>query len=128
MNKQERREFIRVPFRTSLAVRTQDRTIWSTNSLDISMTGLRASTQAAPPEEGTTCEVEIVLSEAEPPVIIEARGAIVRSAPGTIAVHFTEIDLDSFGHLRQVVLNNTGDPDQAEEELRSHWGIRKPPA
>jgi len=128
MEQQDRREFIRVPFRTGLAIRTQDRTIWSTSSLDISMTGLRASTQEAPPAEGTACEVEIVLSDAEPPVIIEARGAIVRSAPGTIAVHFTEVDLDSFGHLRQVVLNNAGDPDRAEEELRSHRGIRKPPA
>ena len=55
MEKQERREFIRVPFRTSLAIRTQDRTIWSTSSLDISMTGLRASTQETPPAEGTAC-------------------------------------------------------------------------
>jgi len=128
MEKPDRREFIRVPFRTNLSIRTQDRTFWSRSSLDISMTGLRARTDEPPPAEGAECEVEIVLSDAEPPVIIEARGAVVRSAPGTIAVHFTEIDLDSFDHLRQVILNNAGDPDRADEEFRSHWGIRKPPA
>lgn len=128
MEQGERREFIRVPFKTGLSVRTRDRTIWSTSSLDISMAGLRASTAEMPPADGTACEVEIVLSDADPLVIIEARGAIVRSAPGTIAVRFTEIDLDSFDHLRQVILNNAGDPDRAEQELRSHHGIRRPPA
>ena len=123
----ERREFTRVPFKTSIAVRTPDRTIWSSNTADVSLTGLRIFTSEPPPQLDTPCEIEIVLSENNEPVIIEARGTIVRSEPGTIAVHVTEIDLDSYTHLTQIILNNAENLEQAEQEISSHRGIRKPP-
>ena len=121
----DKREFLRVPFRINTTVRTSDRTIWSSNTLDVSINGLRVATTEAVPPEGTFCEVEIVLAEAPEPVIIEARGSIVRSEPGTLAVHFSEVDVDSYEHLRQLVLNNSQDPDRAENEFGAHWGIRK---
>jgi hypothetical protein len=108
------------------AVRTPDRTIWSSNTLDISMNGLRIATSETVPPEGTLCEIEIVLAESPAPVIIEARGTIVRSAAGTLAVHFSEIDIDSYEHLQQLILNNSKDPERAEQEFSTHWGIRKP--
>lgn len=122
----EKREFVRVPFRIGTTVRTGDRTIWSSNTLDVSMNGLRIATTETVPPEGALCEVEIVLVEAPEPVIIEARGTIVRSKPGTLAVHFSEVDVDSYEHLRQLVLNNSEDPERAEQEFGSHRGIRKP--
>lgn len=122
---EEKREFIRVPFKVDTAVRTVDRTIWSSNTLDISMNGIRVATTETIPDEGTLCEIEIVLSESPAPVIIEARGSIVRSAAGTLAVHFSEIDIDSYDHLQQLILNNAKDPERAEQEFQAHWGIRK---
>ena len=121
----DKREFLRVPFRINTTVRTSDRTIWSSNTLDVSINGLRVATTEAVPPEGTFCEVEIVLAEPPEPVIIEARGSIVRSEQGTLAVHFSEVDVDSYEHLRQLVLNNSQDPDRAEKEFGAHWGIRK---
>jgi hypothetical protein len=91
------------------------------------MNGIRIGTQGDIPPPGTACEVKMVLSEGDPAVIIEARGSIVRSAPGTVAVHFDEVDLDSYLHLRELVMNNAKDPEQAEQQIRSHWGIRKRP-
>ena len=125
----EKREFVRVPFRIGTTVRTGDRTIRSSNTLDISMNGLRVATTELVPPEGTFCEVKLVLAEAPEPVIIEARGSIVRSQPGTLAVHFSEIDIDSYEHLQQLILNNSEDPDHAEKEFGAHWGIRttRPP-
>jgi len=125
----EKREFVRVPVRMGTTVRTSDRTIWSSNTLDISMNGLRVATTETVPPEGTFCEVEIVLAEAPDPVIIETRGSIVRSEPGTLAVHFSEVDVDSYEHLRQLILNNSEDPERAEKEFGAHWGIRtaRPP-
>jgi len=120
----EKREFLRVPFSIGTTIRTSDRTIRSGNSLDISMNGLRVATTEIVPPEGTFCEVEIVLAEAPEPVIIEARGSIVRSKPGTVAVHFSEVDVDSYEHLRQLILNNSEDPERAEKEFGAHWGIR----
>jgi hypothetical protein len=124
--KNEKREFVRVPFTIGTTVRTSDRTIWSSNTLDISMNGLRVETTELVPPEGTFCEVEIVLAEVPEPVIIEARGSIVRSKPGTLVVNFAEVDVDSYEHLRQLILNNSEDPEKAEQEFRSHRGIRKP--
>ena len=123
---EERREFIRVPFKTATSVRTADRTLWSSNTLDLSMNGIRIETRELPPPQGTVCEIEMVLSEDDPPVIIEARGAVVRSAPGTLALHFSEVDFDSYLHLRQLILLNADDADQAEQQIRRHWGIRRP--
>lgn len=121
----DRREFIRVPFRSETAVRTADRTIRASSTLDLSMNGIRIMTGEPVPREGTKCGIEIALSGSDPVVVIEARGEVVRSEPGTLAVHFTEVDLDSYLHLRQLILNNANDPEKAEQEFRSHWGIRK---
>jgi len=121
---EEKRAFVRVAFKMDTSVRTRDRTIWSSNTLDISMNGIRLATTETVPAEGTLCEIEIVLAESPDPVIIEARGSIVRSATGTLAVHFSEIDIDSYDHLQQLILNNAKDPDRAEQEFRAHWGIR----
>jgi len=127
----DKREFVRVPFRMGTTVRTSDRTIRSStsNTLDISMNGIRVATTESIPPEGTSCDVEIVLAEAPDPVIIEARGSVVRSEPGTLAVHFSEVDVDSYEHLRQLILNNSEDPERAEREFGAHWGIRtaRPP-
>jgi len=120
----EKREFVRVPFRIGTTIRTSDRTIWSSNTLDVSMNGLRVATTELVPPEGTFCEVEIILAEAPEPVIIEARGSIVRSQPGTLVVHFSEVDIDSYEHLRLIILNNSEDPEKAEKEFGAHWGIR----
>lgn len=127
MNDRERRDFIRVPFRTSATIRTPDRTIWSDSTLDVSMNGIRIRTDEPVPAEGVTCEIEIILSDEHPPVYIEARGVIVRSGPGQIALNFLEIDLDGYEHLGKVVVNNAPDPAQAEEQIAAHWGIRRNP-
>lgn len=123
----ERREFIRVPFRTEIEIHTPARTIRSRSSLDISMNGLRTETEGTVPEPGTPCHVRITLSLEEPRISITVKGLIVRAEPGTIAVHFTEVDMDSYEHLRKLILNNAKDLERAEQEISTHWGIRKPP-
>ncbi len=122
----DRREFIRVPFRAEVSVRTADRTLWANSTLDISLNGLRIATSEPPLAEGCACEIEIVLSDADPIVLIEARGTVVRPEPGILAVHLTELDVDSYDHLRTLILNNASDPERAEREFTAHWGIRKP--
>ena len=122
----ERREFIRVPFRTEIEIYTPARTIRSRSSLDISLNGLRTETEGPAPEPGTPCHVRITLSLDEPRISITVKGLIARAEPGTLAIHFTEIDIDSYEHLQQLILNNAKDPERAEQEFNTHWGIRKP--
>jgi hypothetical protein len=120
----ERREFIRVPFRTEIEIHTPARTIRSRTSLDISMNGLRTETAGPAPEPGTPCHVRITLSREEPQMSITVKGVIVRAEPGTLAIHFSEIDVESYLHLQQLILNNSEDPARAEQEFRAHRGIR----
>lgn len=123
---QDRRSFTRIPFHTQAEIRTGSRIIRSSNGIDVSMNGMRMETPDAVPAEGAPCSVTITLRAAEEQVRIEAQGHIVRSRGGTMAVRFNEIDLDSYTHLRQLILSNTDEPERAEREFNAHWGIRKP--
>ncbi len=70
------------------------------------------------------CRVSIILSSFESNLLIKADAEIVRSGPMSVAVEFTQLDLDSYYHPRQLILNNTDDPEEAEKEFSFHWEIR----
>jgi hypothetical protein len=122
----EKRGFSRVPFNTEVEVRAQGRSIRSREGIDISMSGIHLSTRETVPPAETPCQVRIALGGSENPVIIDAKGKMVRSREGSLAVEFTELDLDSYQHLQQLIVNNAVDPERAEQEFSAHWGIRKP--
>ena len=122
----ERRGFIRVPFNTRAEVHNDGRITRSLGALDVSMSGLRMSTQDAVPPPGALCLVHIILQAAEHRLIIETRGKVLRSETGTLAVEFVEIDADSYDHLRHLILSNAEDPEKAEKEFNEHWGIKRP--
>jgi len=123
---EEKRGFIRVPFKTDVEVRVQGRSIRSQADLNISMSGICLSTSEAVPPAETPCQVTIILGKSEEPVIIEAKGKTIRSQAGSLAVEFSELELDSYHHLQQLIINNADNPIRAEREFRAHWGIRTP--
>lgn len=93
--------------------------------ISVSMSGLRIPYKGALPEPGTACHVAIVLRAFDHRLPIEAAGRIIRSDPGSLAMEFVELDLDSYQHLRQLILNNTDEPEKAEQEFLSNPGIRR---
>jgi len=121
----ERRGFVRVPFNTEVMVEGEGKTILSREGINVSMSGIRLFTSGSIPAHGSSCQVKILLQASESRLPIEARGIVVRSEPGVLAVQFTEIDLDGYHHLRQIILNNTDEPEKAEKEFSTHWGIRE---
>jgi hypothetical protein len=122
----EKREFIRVPFNTTVEVRVRDRVIRSHEGINISMDGVGLSTRDPIPPVDAPCRVTINLGGSENPVRIDVKGTIVRSRLGYLAVKFVDLDLDTYQHLRQLIVNNADDPDRAELEFVAHWGTRKP--
>jgi hypothetical protein len=122
----EKRGFIRVPFKTEVEVRAQGRSIRSQADINISMSGICLCTSEAIPPAETPCQVTIILGKSEEPVIIEAKGKTIRSQAGSLAVEFSELELDSYQHLQQLIINNADDPLRAEQEFHAHWGIRMP--
>jgi len=121
----ERREFVRVPFNTKAEAHTGGQVIRSSGAIDLSMSGLRMATGDAVPAPDTPCRINIILQALASRLVVEARGKIVRAEPGTLAVEFIEIDVDSYNHLRQIILNNTDQPEKAEQEFASHLGIKR---
>ena len=124
---EEKRGFIRVPFKTDVEVRIQSRSIRSQADLNISMSGICLSIAEDIPPAETPCQVTIILGKLDEPVAIEAKGKTIRSQPGSLAVEFSELELDSYLHLQQLIINNADDPKRAEQEFHAHWGIRMPP-
>jgi hypothetical protein len=122
----EKRGFSRVPFNAEVEVRVYGRSIRSQEGIDISMSGIRLLTREPIPPAETSCQVTIALGGPENPVMIDAKGKMVRSQKGSLAVEFIELDIDSYHHLQQVIVSNADDHERAEKEFAAHWGIRKP--
>ncbi len=125
-NSGNRREFIRIPFNTEVIIDAGDSVIRSKKGLNVSMNGIHLSSVASILAPGTSCHVALHLQGVEDGVKIEASGKIIRSAPNDLAIEFTDLDLDSYQHLRLLILNNTDEPEKAEKEFYAHWGIRRP--
>jgi hypothetical protein len=125
----ERRGFVRVPFNTEVVLTAGDWSLRVGSGIDISMSGLHLTgldrTDAGRPLPGTSCRASIHLQAAGHRALIEAEGRIIRSGPGELALEFIEIELDGYQHLRQLILNNTDDPDRAEKQFNEHPGIRR---
>jgi hypothetical protein len=121
----DHREFIRILFKTDVEVFVEGRVLRSDQGVNISMRGMHFSV-VDPALPGAPCRVVVRLNNDDLPMIIEAKGKIVRSEPGNLAVEFTELDLDGYHHLRQLILLNADDPEKAEQEFTAHWGIRRP--
>ena len=65
---------------------------------------------------GGPVEVSINLSGASSVLSVRLKGRVVRQTEAGIAIEFQEMDLDSFIHLRNIVANNSDDPDTVYEE------------
>lgn len=120
----EKREFIRIPFTAEVEINAERGAIRATKGIDIGMGGLHLTAVDAKLAPGALCRVAIILNAVDHGPTLEAGGKVVRSEPGSLAIEFTELDLDSYHHLRRLILLNTDEPDKAEEEFIAHWGIR----
>ena len=92
---------------------------------DVSLKGLFLICDEQLPE-GTECIVHLLLGDSDAPhLCIETKGKVIRNLDNGIAVEFTEIGLDSYGHLKNLVSMNTADIDQVESEFHNHLGLKK---
>ena len=68
---------------------------------------------------GTDVDVTLELSGTSSQVTLKMKGRVARQDADGIGLDFTEVDLDSFHHLRNIVLYNAGDPKEVDTELAS---------
>lgn len=119
-----RREFTRVTVPIEVALHLPDRVV-TTTLRDVSMIGAFLPTTETAPAD-TKCRLQIFLDGHDGHCRIEADARIVRSDGHGIALEFEDlVGLDSYWHLRSLVVYNAQDPEAAEREVDEHVGIRR---
>lgn len=92
---------------------------------DVSLNGCFVPCHTPPPE-GTRCIATLHVDGRGGAIRIGANAEIIRIRPEGFALHFHELlELDSYEHLRNLVLFNAEDPNQAETEFDSHLGLKR---
>lgn len=66
----------------------------------------------------------LILDQGDPPVIASIVGNVRRlPEPFQVCVQYVTTDLESYDHIRNIMLFNADNPDQLLEELTTHPGL-----
>lgn len=113
-DKDDRRKYSRVIFATKIEIHMLDESgqnvQFEAHSKDLSQKGVFAKTDKRPSLD-TMCRVNIYLSGGIDDLKLEIQGRIVRHTDAGFGVEFESMDLDTFTHLKNLVLYNSEDSD-----------------
>lgn len=120
------REFTRTPAKVKALIKSGDKIVHSGETHDLSMKGVFFQTNEKMPI-GTECEVTLILGDLEEPLQVKLKGKVQRVSGDGMGLKFTEIDLESYPHLKNLVMFNSSgiDMEKVEKEIRGHIGLRK---
>jgi hypothetical protein len=121
---EQRREFTRVASHLTVELESDSGKRLASPARDVAMSGVYVDA-AWPGEVGDPCRVTIFLEGDGGIPPLTALGRVVRVEPEGTAVDFTELSLDAYEHLKNLVRLNSDNIEQVEAELRSHLGIRR---
>jgi hypothetical protein len=111
-----KRKNTRVPFQVIIGLDFPDRSHAECETADLSLKGvfvLGVTGHAI----GENCLVSLRLVGSTSHLTLKMKGTVVRVAEDGLALHFYEMDLDSFFHLKNILYYNSEDPDVLDEEL-----------
>lgn len=77
---------------------------------DISLDGIFIRTQATV-RVNSFCEITLVLTGTSSTLSLSGKGRIIRQDSNGVAIKFTEFDMDSYLHLKNIVLYNQSPGD-----------------
>lgn len=123
---EERREFTRVFVHVRAEVSFSDGKKIQTESFDLSMKGISL-------EGGTTdmvgreCSINIALNAPPEAMQIKSTGVVAQYHHGRLGILFRSVEMESYEHLRNLVLYNAAATDgkKVEAEFQSHLGLRQ---
>lgn len=122
---QNLREFTRVPINVKVEVKTGENSFNATKTIDLSMKGVSLIADQTLPVD-TKCEVTIFLGNGDLGITIDVKGKVKRSVESGMAIEFTEIDLDSYEYLQNLLMHNSHTVhDAVEEEIHNHLGLKR---
>ena len=120
----DHREFSRVDIKIRATVKAKGEEIISTGTQDVSMKGLFIEGKTDWPL-GTECEISLILEGRNPSIDITVKGKVQRITEEGVALLFTEVGLEAYEHLHNLVMLNSDDPEKVEQEFSNHLGLRK---
>ncbi len=121
---EDHREFSRVDIKLHAKILAKGKEIMSRDTHDVSMKGLFVNCDSDWPV-GTECEIHLALEGQDPPVDLEVKGRVQRVTESGMGLLFTEVSLEAYEHLHNLVMLNTHDPDKVEQEFKNHLGLKK---
>lgn len=122
---QNLREFTRVPINAKVEVKTSTISFQATKTIDLSMKGVSLIADQMLPVD-TKCSVTILLGNGDLGITIDVKGKVKRSVESGMAIEFTEIDLDSYEYLQNLLMHNSHTVhDVVEEEIHNHLGLKR---
>lgn len=118
------REFTRVDIELSVQIQAGDTIINTDHTKDLSMKGIFVVGDSTLPA-GTKCQISLFLQGLEEEVQFEVTGKVCRETAEGMAIEFTELTLEGYEHLQNLVRYNSHDVDTVDNELKSHIGLKK---
>lgn len=121
----EKREFSRAPVSVEIELTADGFRLSAQNVRDVSIGGVCLGPCEQRMPLGARCQVRLFVGGRASGVCIAATGEIVRADGTGVGIGFTEINgTESYHHLRQLVLLNSGDPERAGQEFAAHLGLK----
>ena len=116
MDRDNRRKNSRVSFKTTATLHFAGKTYEENETQDLSLKGIFIKGITSH-NKGETCDVTLHLSGDTSDVKLRMKGQIVRTEENGIAIHFHEVDIDSFFHLKNILYYNLDNPETLDKEF-----------
>lgn len=117
---EEKRRFSRIGFNVRARLTVGDKEFAVERIANLSVGGCLLELDESLPE-GADCIFTIFLPRMGPGV--EVHGQVIRADNGLASLKFTRIDPENLFDLQNIIRYNAEDPDQIEEEIKSHPGL-----
>lgn len=121
----EHREFTRVPIKVWVEVRTEDTVIKTHETHDLSMVGISLNHGGKVLPLGALCDISVFLEGVDPPIHVDMKGKVGRVTGEELCFEFSEVELESYEHLQNLVRYNSQDIDAVDKEINEHMGLKR---
>lgn len=113
----DRRRRTRVNFHTKADIQTTGARLLDLETRDLSHKGVFVLGEH-PLKDGQGCAITLrLMGEGDDSPVMQMEGRVVRSTGEGTAIDFVSMDPESYLHLRNLVLLNAEDPEEAEKEF-----------
>jgi len=126
-NTDNQREFSRVGVPVRVEIERQGKDVFKAVAVDVSLNGIRIVADASF-DEDVRCDIKVILGgdgAEDESVMIEAHGCVARADGRFVAIHFDNLELEGYAHLKKLILYNSLDSDQVEREFDAHIGLHR---